>query len=125
MTGIVSPYSDAPRKHYPGGGPATTFAIELAKYAGCPAGNGFMDEGKMMSCLREVTAEKLINASISLYEEKYKNQVNMLLAVLLKIFNACYKALGNWLQVYTYRQRHYFSYRLKMGSMQSSGAVYT
>ena len=87
MTGIVSPYSDAPRKHYPGGGPATTFAIELAKYAGCPAGNGFMDEGKMISCLREVTAEKLINASISLYEEKYKNQVNMLLAVLLKRFS--------------------------------------
>ena len=98
MTGIVSPYSDAPRKHYPGGGPAATFAIELAKYAGCPAGNGVKDEGKMMSCLREVTADKLINASVSLYEEKYKNQVNMLLAILLKIFNAFYKALGIWFQ---------------------------
>ena len=98
MTGIVSPFSDAPRKHYPGGGPAATFAIELAQYANCPAGNSVKDKGMMMSCLREVTAEKLINASISLYEEKYKNQVNMLLAVLLKIFNAFYKALGIWLQ---------------------------
>ena len=125
VTGIVSPYSDAPRKHYPGGGPAATFAIELAQNANCPAGNSVKDKGMMMSCLREVTAEKLINASISLYEEKYKNQVNMLLAVLLKIFSAFYKALGIWLQVYTYRQRHYFSYNSKMGSMQSSGAVYT
>ena len=98
MTGIISPFSDAPRKHYPGGGPAATFAIELAQYANCPAGNSVKDKGMMMSCLREVTAEKLINASISLYEEKYKNQVNMLLAVLLKIFNAFYKALGIWLQ---------------------------
>ena len=98
MTGIVSPYSDAPRKHYPGGGPAATFAKELAQYAGCPEGNGVNDEGRMMSCLREVSAEKLINASISLYEEKYKNQVNMLLAILLKIFNAFYKALGIRLQ---------------------------
>ena len=78
MTGIVSPFSDAPRKHYPDGGPAATFVKELAQYASCPAGNG--DEGMMMSCLRELTAEKLINASISLYEDKYKNQVNMLLA---------------------------------------------
>ena len=100
MTGIVSPYSDASRKHYPGGGPAGLFAEELAHYVNCPAGNGFTDEETMMSCLREVITEKLINASISLYEEKYKNQVNILLAVVLNIFSKIHKVIGTW------RQRH-------------------
>ena len=100
MTGIVSPYSDAPRKHYPGGGSAGIFTKELAQYVNCPAGNGVTDEGTMMSCLREVTTEKLINVSISLYEEKYKNQVNILLAVVLKFFSKIHKAIA------TLRQRH-------------------
>ena len=71
MTGIVSPYSDAVRKHYPGGGPTEKFAKELAHKVNCVTGK---DE-EVISCLRRVTANELINASVTLYEENYKNQV--------------------------------------------------
>ncbi len=67
MTGLVAPYSDAVRKHYPRGGPAGAFTAELARALDCT--------GAVMQCLRTVDAQRLITASLSLYEEKYKNQV--------------------------------------------------
>ena len=73
MTGIVSPYSDAVRKHYPGGGPVETFAKELAKRLNC----GTEDDGDMISCLKKVTTENITYESVNLYEEKYKNRVGL------------------------------------------------
>ena len=75
MTGIVSPYSDAVRKHYPGGGPIETFAKELAKRVNCAA-SADGDED-MISCLRKVPTENITSESVNLYEEKYKNQVGL------------------------------------------------